>query len=47
MLEGWVSVEGAEADYGVIFTGDRMEGSLAVDVDQTHKLREQSRGDQV
>jgi N-methylhydantoinase B len=47
VLEGWVSVAGAEADYGVIFTGDREDASLAVDVDQTRMLREQSRGDQV
>ena len=46
VLEGWVSVGGAEKDYGVIFTGDPEDGSLAVNVEQTLNLREQLEGDQ-
>ena len=40
VLEGWVSREAAERDYGVIFTGDIEDESLAVDVERTRACRE-------
>ncbi|MFN8149515.1 MAG: hypothetical protein U0R24_00110 [Solirubrobacterales bacterium] len=36
----WVSREAAERDYGVIFTGDIEDESLAVDVERTRACRE-------
>jgi N-methylhydantoinase B len=39
VLEGWVSVAGAEADYGVVFSGAIEDESLAVDVEQTNERR--------
>ena len=38
-MEGWVSVEGAERDYGVIFSGEVDDESLAVDVERTNERR--------
>ena len=45
VLEGWVSRERAEADYGVIFDGEASDESLAVNVAQTSARREALRGD--
>jgi N-methylhydantoinase B len=45
VLEGWVSREGAEADYGVIFDGEVGDESLAVDVERTDERREALRRD--
>jgi hypothetical protein len=45
-MEGWVSREAAERDYGVIFDGEVDDESLAVNAEQTRKRREQQEGDQ-
>ena len=46
VMEGWVSREAAERDYGVIFDGELDDESLAVNAEQTRKRREQLEGDQ-
>ena len=46
VMEGWVSREAAERDYGVIFDGEVDDESLAVNAEQTRKRREQLEGDQ-
>ncbi len=45
VVERWVSREAADREYGVIFRGDREDGSLEVDVEQTRARREVLRGD--
>lgn len=44
VVERWVSLEAAARDYGVLFKGDRADGSLEVDVEQTRARREALRG---
>ncbi len=44
VLDEYVSVTGAERDYGVVFTGSLADLSLAVDTDATERLRAQRRG---
>ena len=39
VLDGYVSIEGAREDYGVIISADK----AAVDVDATNKLRDERR----
>jgi N-methylhydantoinase B len=43
VLDEYVSVEGAERDYGVVLTGSLADLTLAVDVEATEKLRAQRR----
>src|SRR5262249_14444362 len=49
VLEGWGSLEQARGIYGVVFTGNSDDETLAVDREATQALREQlrqaSRGD--
>lgn len=47
VFERWVSEGAAERDYGVIFTGERTDGTLAVDVKRTRACREALRGEGV
>ncbi len=44
VLDEYVSVTGAERDYGVVFTGSLTDLSLAVDTAATERLRAQRRG---
>jgi N-methylhydantoinase B len=39
VLDEYVSVEGAERDYGVVFTGTLADLTLAVDTARTESLR--------
>jgi N-methylhydantoinase B len=43
VLERWVSVEQARDVYGVVFSGQVEDESLAVDLEETAKLRRASR----
>ncbi len=45
VLEGWVSRERAEADYGVVLTGDVEDESVLVDADATRARRAQLRAE--
>ena len=45
VLEGWVSLERAEAVYGVVFSGQASDESLVVDVAATLSRRQAQRGD--
>jgi len=44
VLDEYVSVEGAERDYGVVLSGSLADLTLAVDEDATTRLRAQRRG---
>jgi N-methylhydantoinase B len=43
VLDEYVSVEGAERDYGVVLTGSLEDLTLAIDTEATEKLRESRR----
>jgi N-methylhydantoinase B len=43
VLDEYVSVEGAERDYGVVLTGSLEDLTLAVDDDATERLRAERR----
>ena len=43
MLDEYVSVEGAERDYGVVLSGSLEDLTLAVDVAATNELRARRR----
>ncbi|MCX7621605.1 MAG: hydantoinase B/oxoprolinase family protein [Acidimicrobiales bacterium] len=47
VLDEYVSVEGAERDYGVVLTGSLDDLTLAVDNEATQRLREQLRSNRV
>jgi len=44
VLDEYVSVEGAERDYGVVLSGSLEDLTLAVDEESTAKLRVAGRG---
>jgi N-methylhydantoinase B len=46
VMEGWVSREAAERDYGVIFNGELDDESLAVNGEKTKSKRRELEGDQ-